>query len=178
MARKLVCSAVLIAIGALALPSMSSATGYSSYSKYDWVLGHGEIASPNGQPNNTFALGAIGLSSPFGFGNYSVTDVGGPGICDPGCSFTVKITCMRVVGKRATLVGPFIQEENQPERFDGAVIYVEDNGFTKWGKPPVDRQQNRRLEAAELAALRNNCPAPITPPNTIVKGEIVVRDAY
>lgn len=159
----------LIVVGAVLLFAGAPASSYA-----DSVLGAGEIASAGGQPNNLFLFGAV--SDATGADPGGVAFFGEP---TSRQAFGGTVRCLRVEGNRASMVISLQVGISAPPRFvgGGSVIFVEDNGLALPSETPVDRQQNRRLTAAQLAAqLQAGCPAPVTPAARILSGDIAVTD--
>jgi hypothetical protein len=157
----------LIVVGTVLLFAGAPASSYA-----DSVIGAGEIGSAGGQPNNVFLFRAV--SNPAGAGGVAL--FGEPTSLQ---AFGGPVQCLRVDGNRASMVISLRVGINAPPRFvgGGAVIFVEDNGTASPSETPVDRQQNRRLTAAQLAAqLQAGCPAPIVPASRILSGDIAVTD--
>jgi hypothetical protein len=165
------------AIAALAaVPGTASADSYGMPAGHDFVAGLGELPlSPDGFANY-FAFAAFSTADGSNPGGYLI--VSAP---ETGQRFTGFVKCVNVSGKKASLVMTFDSHiAGQPDKFKGAVFWVQDNGTNLF--KPTDTQRNFRLTQAQLDTTYATCPA-VTPPadvgpeHLILKGDIVVHDA-
>jgi hypothetical protein len=87
-----------------------------------------------------------------------------------GFQFTGSVTCVRVVGNRASVGGRVTQSSGAggPAVGSGFVQFIEDNGSP--GK-------NDRSHTVRVASPPMTCAAPVTPVFVLARGNYVVHDA-
>jgi hypothetical protein len=152
-----------------ALPAVAHAHGGGS-SSYDSVVGLGKNG---GAPVNSFGVSAKGDAN-------GANAVGGAFILDsfnsPARAFWGPVVCMKVEGNTASVVFRQTYKLNADVRYDGDIMYLEDNG--KAGRSgPVDKMINTRLTLAQTDAYAaNGCPPPIAPSTKITLGDIAIHD--
>jgi hypothetical protein len=164
--------ATVLAVACLgALPAVAHAHGGGS-SPYDSVVGLGKNG---GAPVNSFGVSARGDAN-------GANALGGAFFLDtvnsPARAFWGPVVCMNVQGNRATVVFRQTYKLNADVRYDGDIMYLEDNGLA--GRSgPVDKMINTRLTLAETNAYAaNGCPPPLAPSTKITVGDIAIHDGH
>ena len=144
-----------------------------------------------GAGENEFALGVLGTAGftlsahsgpagedPSGY----ITAKGDPDGPGPAAPFTAQgpVTCLRVVGNRASVRWRFERATGSAAPFEGGGVqsFVEDNGPPRFGQP-VDRAAiDPPVPAAVFEAQAEQCDLPDRPTKaTLNRGNITVDDA-
>src|SRR3954464_14326041 len=123
-------AALVCAVGAVAaLPSSAVANDDGLIASHDFVAGIGGLPISPGGFANYFAFAAF--SDPDGSNPGGYLIVTSP---EQGIRFTGHVRCLNVQGDKASLVMTFDQHIlGQPDKFKGAVFWLDDNGPTQRG---------------------------------------------
>ena len=154
---------------AMLLPGTAMGGASTSNAPQDFVVGGGEN-NPLATPINHFAISAHSGpngENPWGEAHFLNTTTG-----PPQERFNGPVVCLRVSGNIASIIMRFRNTANQPARFVGDLMFVQDNGDPVNGQP-VDQVRNMRL-----TSIPQSCPPPV-PPGTLplTHGNIQVHDA-